>query len=183
MVIYGSPFQMLNEDSFQYAIENTQVLLAPQSRIETFGNTRFRFYIISELMDRVNEVRVRDGYVHAERPQIVTPGNYSKFLLEGFGDKGREFADWLEHHANGLAVLKYGFQFRRTDVAEDILQCSVEAASRKIQDTAEFSQEPLTAVIQGVDDAWEVCLLKFTVDLIQKSAPGNLGDFRQRGLI
>ena len=176
-------YKMLNEDSFQYAIENTQVLLAPQSRIETFGNTRFRFYMISELMDRVNEVRVRGGYVHAERPQIVTPGHYSKFLLEGFGDKGREFADWLEQHAEGLSILKYGFQFRRTDVAEEILQCSVEAASKRIQGTSEFSEEPLSAVIQGVDDAWEVCLLKFTVDLIQQSAPGNLGDFRKRGLI
>jgi hypothetical protein len=176
-------YKMLNEDSFQYAIENTQVLLAPQSRIETFGNTRFRYYVISELMDRANEVRVRGGYVHAERPQIVTPGHYSKFFLEGFGDKGREFADWLEQHGEGLAILKYGFQFKRTDVAEEILQCSVEAASKRIQGTGEFAEEPLSAVIQGVDDAWEVCLLKFTVDLIQQSAPGNLGDFRKRGLI
>ena len=39
------------------------------------------------------------------------------------------------------------------------------------------------AIIQGVDDAWEVCLLKFTVDLIQQSAGPNLGDFKKRGLI
>jgi len=174
---------MLNEDSFQYAIENTQVLHAPQSRIETFGNTRFRFYLITELMDRVNEVRVRGGYVNAERPQIVTPGNYSKFLLEGFGEKGREFADWLGQHAENLAILKYGFQFRKTDIVEDIVQCSVDEAARRIQSTSEFSEEPLNAIIQGVDDAWEVCLLKFTVDLIQQSAPGNLGDFRKRGLL
>ena len=25
-------------------------------------------------------------------------------------------------------------------------------------------EEPLSAVIQGVDEAWEVCLLKFTID-------------------
>jgi len=174
---------MLNADSFQYAIENTQVLHAPQSRIETFGNTRFRFYLITELMDRVNEVRVRGGYVHAERPQIVTPGNYSKFLLEGFGEKGREFAHWLEQNAESLAILKYGFQFRKTDVVENIVQCSVEEAMKRIQNTAEFSEEPQNAIIQGVDDAWEVCLLKFTVDLIQQSAPGNMGDFRKRGLI
>jgi len=113
----------------------------------------------------------------------VTPAHYSRFFLEGFGDKGREFAEWLEHNAEGLAILKYGFQFRKTDVVENILQCSVEAASEKIQGTTEFSDEPLSAVIRGVDDAWEVCLLKFTVDLIRQSAPGNLGDFRQRGLI
>ena len=105
---------MLNEDSFQYAIENTQVLHAPRSRIESFGNTRFRYYLITELMDRANEVRVRGGYMNAERPQIVTPGSFSKFLLDGFGEKGREFGHWLEHHAEGFAILRYGFQFRKT---------------------------------------------------------------------
>jgi hypothetical protein len=82
-----------------------------------------------------------------------------------------------------LAILKYGFQFRRTDAVEAILQCSAEEAFRRIQSTAEFSEEPLNAVLQGVDDAWEVSLLKFTMDLIQQSAPGNMGDFRKRGLL
>lgn len=174
---------MLNEDSFQYALENTRVLHAPQRRIETFGSTSFRFYLVTELMDRVNEVRVRDGRVHAERPQILKPGHYSEMLLEGFGEKARDFADWLERHADNLAILKYGFQFRKTDVVENILSCSVEEAVERIQSTPHFAEEPLNAIIQGVDDAWEVCLLKFTIDLIQQSAPGNMGDFRKRGLL
>ena len=37
---------------FQYAIENTEVILAPEGQIATFGHTSFRFYLISELMDR-----------------------------------------------------------------------------------------------------------------------------------
>jgi hypothetical protein len=44
-------------------------------------------------------------------------------------------------------------------------------------------QEPLNAVIQGADDAWEVCLLKFTIDMIERSSGGNVGDFRNRGLL
>jgi hypothetical protein len=47
----------------------------------------------------------------------------------------------------------------------------------------ESASEPLSAVIQGVDDAWEVCLLKFTIDMVERSSGGNLGDFRKRGLI
>lgn len=179
---YVSHF-MLNEDSFQYALENTRVLLAPDRRIETFGNTSFRFYLVTELMDRVNEVRIRDGRVHAERPQIVAPRNYSQLLLDGFGEKARDFVGWLEQHAGNLAILKYGFQFRKTDVVENILQCPVDEAVERIKGGVKFSEEPVNAIIQGVDDAWEVCLLKFTIDLIQQSAPGNLGDFRKRGLL
>ena len=47
----------------------------------------------------------------------------------------------------------------------------------------DLAEEPLSAVIQGVDDAWEVCLLKFTIDLIERSSGGNLGDLRRRGLM
>ena len=41
----------------------------------------------------------------------------------------------------------------------------------------------MRAVIQGVDDAWEVCLLKFTVEMIAKSRGINEFDFKRRGLI
>ena len=34
---------MWSEDDFQYAIENTQVILAPERQIATFGTTSFRF--------------------------------------------------------------------------------------------------------------------------------------------
>ena len=36
-----------------------------------------------------------------------------------------------------------------------------------------LTDEPFGAVIQGVDDAWEVCLLKFTIDLIS-ALPGAI---------
>ena len=174
---------MVNEDTFQYAMENTRVILAPQRRIETFGGTSFRFYLITELMDRANEVRVRDGRLHAERPQIVAPGHYSRILLEGFGEEARGFADWLQRSGENLAVLKYGFQFRRTDVVEDIVASPLLQVVENVKARVSQSDEPLSAIIQGVDEGWEICLLKFTSDLIQQSAGTNIGDFRKKGLL
>jgi len=46
-----------------------------------------------------------------------------------------------------------------------------------------LKNEPLTALLTGVDDGWEVCLLKFMIDMISASAPGNIGDFRERGML
>src|SRR6266403_1345007 len=76
---------MMRKDDFDYAIENTQVILAPEHQIATFGTTSFHFYLISELMDRVDQVRIRNGKIHAERPQILTPEHFSRLLLVGFG--------------------------------------------------------------------------------------------------
>lgn len=173
----------MNADSFQYALENTQVILAPQRRIETFGSTSFHFYLVTELMDSVNQVRVRDGKIHAERPQIVAPDHYASMALEGFGEKAEAFAEWMRKHSDRFAVLKYGFQFRKTDIREAIVHCSTEEAIERVRKNVTESEEPLSAILTGVDDAWEVCLLKFTVDLIQQSAGGNFGDFRKRGLL
>ena len=177
---------MFTADDFQYALENTHVLLAPKRRIETFGNTAFRFHLLTESMDRVNEIKVREGTIHAERPTLVTPEHHAQVLLENFGEKATEFAEWLRgSHGQLAAILRYGFQFRRSQINEHLVHDCLEKVSERITDEVAHSQErdPLSAVIRGVDDAWEVCLLKFTMDLVQGSAPGNVGDLRRRRLL
>jgi hypothetical protein len=173
----------MKKDDFDYAIENTHVIVAPEQQIETFGSTSFNFYLISELMDRVDQVRIRNGKIHAERPQILTPEHYCRLLLEGFGEKAERYVDQLRDHARSIAVLRYGFQFRKTDLNEQTLRDSIDAVTNRTKRRVESANEPLSAVIQGVDDAWEVCLLKFTIDLIGRSSGGNISDFRKRGWI
>jgi hypothetical protein len=173
----------MTKDDFDYAIENTRVIVAPQRQIETFGSTSFNFYLVSELMDRVDQVRIRNGRIHAERPQILTPEHYCRLLLEGFGQKAEQYVDRLREHARNIAVLRYGFQFRKTDLSEETLRDSIDAVINRTKRQVENKNEPLSAIIQGVDDAWEVCLLKFTIDLVERSSGSNLGDFRKRGLL
>ena len=177
---------MFTADDFQYALENTRVLLGPQRQIDTFGSTRFRFLLLTESMDRVDEVHVRDGTIHAERPAILTPAHHAQMLLENFGEKAREFAEWLRQPDSPMAaVLKYGFQFRRTDISQHSVHEPIAAVGERLcaEVAGKHDDEPLSAVIQGVDDAWEVCLLKFTMDLVQGSVATNAGDLRRRGFL
>jgi hypothetical protein len=173
----------MTRDDFDYAIENTRVIVAPERQIATFGSTSFDFYLISELMDRVDQVRIRNGKIHAERPQIVAPEHYCRLLLEGFGEKAERYIEQLREHARNIAVVRYGFQFRKTDLSEQTLRDSLDAVINRTRRKVESKNESLSAVIHGVDDAWEVCLLKFTIDLVERSSGSNLGDFRNRGLI
>lgn len=174
---------MLNEDTFQYVLENTRVIRAPKQRIETFGTTKFRFYLVSELMDSANEVRVRDGEIQAERPQIMTPEHYSQVMLEGFGAQAHEFLGWLREHSTNFTIMKYGFQFKRMHLNENIVHDSLQAVTDRVCEQVDGSGESLSAVIQSIDEGWEASLMKFTVDLVQNSAQGNLGDFRRQGLL
>jgi hypothetical protein len=172
---------MYSEDDLQYALENTRVIVSPERRIETFGATSFHFFLVTELMDRVNQIRVRDGRIHADRPQILTGDNFAKLSLEGFGEKARKFADLLQ--ARNAALLKYGFQIRKDDLAESLVHDSLEAVVHRVASQVPDAIRGNSVVIQGVDEGWEVCLLKFTVEMIQQSAGRNIQDFRRKGLL
>src|SRR5438477_11897237 len=120
-------------------------------------------------MDRADQVRIRNGKIHAERPQILTLEHFRRLLIEGFGEKAHRYIDQMHEHLRNIAVLRYGFQFRKTDVTEETIHDSVNAVINRTKHRVENANEPLSAVIQGVDDAWEICLLKFNIDLIECS--------------
>jgi hypothetical protein len=172
---------MYNGDDLQYALENTKVIHAPDRRIETFGVTSFNFYLISELMDSVNEIRVRSGRIQADRPQLVTPENMAKLLLDGFGEAANQFAQLLQ--SRNAAFLKYGFQIRKDGVSEHIVHDSLPAVLDRVNEQVPEGQRGGSAIIQGVDEGWEICLLKFTLELVEQSARINWFDLRRRGLL
>lgn len=173
----------MKQDDIEYALENTQLILAPDRNIATFGSTSFEFHLISELMDRVDQVRVRSGRIDAERPQILSPDYFARLLLDGFGEKAQQYAERLREHARQIAVLRYGFQFRKSAVAEETVTASMQSVIDRTRRLVEDGADPHGAIIRGVDEAWEVCLLKFTIEMIERSAGNNLGDFRRRGLL
>ncbi len=173
----------MDRDSFYYALESTRTHVEPTGLIETFGSTVFDFVLISELMDEVNRVRLRRGTLQAERPRIVAPHHFSKILLDGFGEKAREFADWLEENGGDLQFLRYGFQFTKSDLREEVVSGNLEKIIAQAADEARTAEGSRRAVIESVDDAWEVSLLKLAVDTAKRSADGNLGEWKKRGLI
>ncbi len=173
---------MIKSDDFNYAMENTRVVVPPSMAIETYGQTSFRFRLVTEPMDEVGTVRLRQGMIHAERPRILAPQYVSKMILEGFGDKARDFAGWMEEQKD-LHFLRYGFSLRKTDYSENILREHKDDVIDRLTQQLRRDDDPMDTLIEGVDEGWEVCLMKFTMDLIQHSAAGNLAEWKRRGLL
>ena len=176
---------MHTEYDIQYALEMTKVLHEPDRRIDTFGSTEFEFQIVSELMDSINATRIRTGRIEAEKPLIMRPdpASVANFDFEGFGPEALAFGDFLRENLSRLAVLKYGFKFRMNDMKEEIIHEPMPEVCGKLLDELRTTGNPMRAVIAGVDDTWEICLLKFTVEMIEKSQKINLFDFKRRGLL
>ena len=173
----------MDRENFQYALENTKTHVEPSGLIETFGSTAFEFVLVSELMDEVNRVRLRRGTLQAERPRIVAPQHFAKIMLEGFGEKAREFADWLQEFGGDLQFLRYGFQFRKNDLQEEIVSGELGRVVERMVREAKQGGDGRRAVVESVDDGWEVSLLKLAFDTAKRSAGGNVDEWKKRGLI
>ncbi len=173
-----------SRDDIRYAAEMTRVVYEPDRRIDTFGDTRFNFLLLSELMDDVDVVRVRRGWVEAEKPKIIRPSVYNEISTEGFSGEAKRFFDWLSKNGPGfLTLLEYGFKFKRSEVSEEILHEPLDSVRGRLLDQVRNGEDTFMALIEGVDDAWEVSLLKFTVEMIQKSHEINIFDFKRKGLL
>lgn len=178
---------MHSEDDIHYALITTKVIHEPDRRIDTFGETRFEFQLLSELMDEVGSVRIRSGEMDAHRPRIMRPEAYRDVELEGFDEETRErferMVEKFRSEGRDLAFLQYGFRFRRGAVREEIVHEPIAQVRERALNDLRKSGNPAMAIIEGVDDAWEISILKFSFEMIMRSQQINAFDFKRRGLL
>ncbi|MDO9543312.1 MAG: hypothetical protein Q7J98_13475 [Kiritimatiellia bacterium] len=173
----------IKSDNFWYAVNNTEVVVMPKNHLETFGSTHLHYHMVSELMDTVNRIRIREGAIQSQRPQIITPDYYAQEMLDGFGNEANQYIDWLREHAKDLRILQYGFKIQKTELSEQVVSGNVKEIIEQVKKQITDKNDPMTAVIYGVDDPWDVCLLKFMVDVIRNSAPHNFNELGRRNLL
>lgn len=164
---------------FWYAINNTEVLVRPRNQLETFGSTTLHYHLVAETMDTVNQIRVREGKIHAFRPQILTPDTLNRTMLEGFGEEQAEhYLSWLRQNEDQVVLLQYGFSVRKESINEHLVTDALDNVIDRVRADVETSTHPMHALIRGVDEPWEVCLLQLLVDVVQQSTRTNAQELR-----
>ena len=73
-----------------------------------------------------------------------------------------------------VQILKYGLRFRKDDAAEEVLSGDLEEVSDRVKENLIREGAPLTALIIGSDELWEVSLLRFLYAYVSRSAPANM---------
>lgn len=165
------------DEKIQNAIQNTRVLRAPSQSLATFGSTNIYYYLITELTEWVNVVR--EGRVIAARPKIVTPSYLIN--LEGFSVGARRFIEMMaERHPHEPGIF---YSYRNEPEEMNIVSEPVEAIVEKINRQIDSQRDPLSAIIKGVEELWDVSLLKFIYELTQSSVYANVAEFERRGLL
>ena len=68
-----------------YAARTTQIVYMPRKLLETFGETRVTYNVVSSMEDDDGHVRLRTGLVKSARPLVLTPHYFRQQMLENFG--------------------------------------------------------------------------------------------------
>ena len=165
---------------FWYAVNNTELVTTPTNRLETFGETVVNYHLVCELMDSVGKVVVREGHLKALKPEIIMPQSLGQMDLEDFGQDAEQYADWLAQHGGDLKILQYGFRIQKQEIKEYVVTDHLDNVMERVKDEVGAKDDPLSAILIGVDSPWEVCLLKLMVDLVQHSAKGNILDIQHQ---
>ena len=175
----------IDDERFRLAVQHTEILRAPRRNLSTFGTTNVYYYLVteptySELEGSITETVVREGRVIAERPRIITPYYLSR--LEGFSTGARKYFEMLirTHGANAPGLFyTYKNESKGLNIVSDSLLSVVDKLNAEIDKRA----DPLTSIIKGEDEFWDVSLMKFIYEMTRGSLQENLMQLESRGLL
>lgn len=173
------------EEKIQYTVEHTEIVRPPKQSLASFGVTNVYYYMVTEpvyteLLGKVEETVVREGRVIAERPKIVTP-YYLLNLFDGF-EHGEEYAQYMLRrygpHEPGLL-----YRYKNEPGEVNILSSPLESVIYNLNQKIDSDGDPLAAIIKGIDQMWDVSLMKFIHELTRDSLSSNVREMGVRGFL
>lgn len=175
----------IDDERIKYVVKHTEILRLPKQSLATFGTTNIYYYLVtepaySELVENVTETVIREGRVIAERPRVVTP--YYLSHLEGFSPDAKRYFDiLLRTHGPDVPGLFYTYKNepKELTIVSDSLLSTVDKLNTEIDKRG----DPLTSIIKGEDEFWDVSLMKFIYEMTKNSLQANLLQMGSRGLL
>jgi hypothetical protein len=166
------------------AVSKTQVVKAPNQHLHTFGVTRLQYFIVTEpIYSEVSpgpvEAVIRQGVVTAARPKVVTPSYMAQ--LDGFGDDAKAYFNSLalRHGSNTPGLL---YHYKNEPGEMEIVEGAAMDVAQRVSHRLKGESNNLSVVMLGVDELWDVSLLKFIFEYTAASVSGNVEDLQARRL-
>lgn len=168
---------METDERIKYALQNTELVRTPRQTLTTFGSSVIDYYVVTELVG--NTSVVRDGKVVAERPKIVTPAYLVN--VEGFSEQARRYIAMMarEHPYESGIFYRYKNEPKGMNVVSEPAGQVISKLSSQIEE----EHNPLSTIIRGVEELWDVSLLMFIYELTSKSVRANVSEFSRRGFL
>jgi len=173
------------DERIEYAVSHTEILRPPKQSLATFGTTNIHYYLVTEpsyteFTRRNDETVIREGRVIAERPRIVTPYYLSR--LDGFSSEAKKyFSSLIGTYGPDAPGLFY--TYRNEPKQLNIVADRLWVVADRLNTEIEKRGDPLTSIIKGEDELWDVSLMKFIYEVARNSVQDNLSQLNARGLL
>jgi hypothetical protein len=173
----------LDREKFNECWKATEVIREYQRMLFTFGAMELPYVLVAEHGQFKDRAVVMKGLVLLHRPQIVLPPRYG----------GPQFSEGFEHTIppEALYILRamqvpYSQISNRPVAREQIEYGSVQSVLDKFIREMDSQEDTETGLIKGVLEGADISLMRYSLGLAIKSAPGNVQEFfehlrRRRG--
>ena len=168
---------MEKDDKIKYALEHTELIRAPQQKLSTFGSSVIDYYVVTELVGNLSVVR--DGKVIVERPKIVTPAYLVN--VEGFSEQARRYVAMMARERPYESGIFY--RYKNEPRGMNVVSEPIRQVISKLSSQIEEQNNPLSTIIRGVEELWDVSLLMFIYELTTQSVRTNMAEFNRRGFL
>ncbi len=170
---------------FNECWRSTEIIREYQRMLFTFGAMELPYVLVAEHDRFKDRAVVMKGLVLLQRPHILLPPHYG----------GPEFKEGFEH-ANAmppealylLRAMQVPYsQISNKPIAEEQIEYgSVQSVLDKFDREMESQEDIETGLIKGVLNGADISLMRYSLGLAIKSAPGNVEEFfehlrRRRG--
>lgn len=175
----------IDDERIIYAVEHTEVLRPPRQSLSTFGSTNIYYYLVtepaySELIKDITETVIREGRIIAQKPRIVTPYYLSR--VEGFSPDAKKYFDMLlRAHGPNTPGLFYTYKNEPKELS--IVSDNLLSVVNKLNAEIDKRGDPLTSIIRGQDELWDVSLIKFIYEVTRSSLRDNILQMEAKGLL
>ncbi len=163
------------DEKIKHAIKNTKLIKNPEKLLSTFEATTVHYYMLSvpfyiefEGKNPESETVVREGKITWQKPKLITPEYILR--MEGFSDEAKKAFYMLARDNTDIALMLYRLKFIKDYDHMEIVSNSLKAVSNKIARDIDERKDPFCAIIKGLDEYWDVSLMKFIYDLASTSA-------------
>ena len=165
-----------DRDKFNQCWRSTEVIREYQRMLFTFGAMQLPYVLVAEHNRYKDRTIVMKGLVLLQRPHIMLPPHYG----------GPEFKEGFEHANTIPPEAMYLFramempysQISNKPIAEEQIEYGgVQSVLDKFDKEMESQEDTETGLIKGAVDGADISLMRYSLGLAIKSAPGNVKEF------
>lgn len=146
----------------------------------TFGDSELRYFLVLSPQQAGQPVKLRQGEIRITRPLIITPESAQPDWQDFFeSSEDQHFLEFLMARSAAFSNLRLANNSGPEQIVTDQPQELIDRLNQQL----DREEEDRIAILAAPEGLAGVALIRFAAERIMASAPGNLNELRERGLL